>query len=379
MHRDTSILHAGYRSTADDGPFLAGPQFSSTYTARGEPGRHPLTYGRFQNPTWAAWEDALGVLEGGHAIAFASGMAAIAALFGTTLKPGDVVVLPGDSYYTTRVLAANWLEQIGVKVRHAPTRDNAQAAALEGATLLLLETPTNPQLDVCDIRRLVQAANEKGALVAVDNTTATAYLQQPLQLGAAFVVASDTKALTGHSDVVLGHVATRDEEKAVALRTWRTQHGAIPWPMEVWLAHRSLATLPLRLTRQCQSAQQIAERLASRPDVRAVFYPGLATHPGHAIAGTQMRAFGSVVSFDLGTRERAEAFLAAATLVREATSFGGVHSSAERRARWGGDAVGGGFIRFSVGCEHLDDLLTDIERALDVSSAGRAAGSPDQR
>lgn len=364
MHRDTAILHAGYRSTDSEGPFLNGPQFSSTYTAHGEPGRHSFTYGRFQNPTWTAWEDALSVLEGGHAIAFASGMAAAAAVFGTTLRPGDVVVLPGDSYYTTRLLASTWLEAIGVEVRLAATRDNAQAQALEGARLLWVETPTNPQLDVCSIRQLVDAATASGTLVAVDNTTATAYLQQPLALGAAYVVASDTKALTGHSDLVLGHVATGDPEKASALRTWRTQHGGIPGPMEVWLAHRSLATLPLRLSQQCRSALQLAIFLSSRSDVEAVHYPGLPSHPGHVIAREQMQAFGPVVSLDLRTRERADAFLRSLTLVREATSFGGVHSTAERRARWGGDAISEGFVRFSVGCEYTQDLIDDVAGAL---------------
>jgi cystathionine gamma-lyase len=296
-------------------------------------------------------------------------MAAMAALFGTTLRPGDVAVLPADSYYTTRVVATNWLESIGIKVRLAPTRGNAQAHALDGARLLLIETPTNPHLDVCDIRALAGAAAAKGVLVAVDNTTATAYLQQPLRLGATFVVASDTKALIGHSDVVLGHVATNDPDRATALRTWRTQQGAIPGPMEVWLAHRSIATLPLRLSQQCRSAQALASFLASRADVSGVCYPGLPEHPGHAIAKDQMAAFGPVVSFDVGTRARAEAFLAALTLVREATSFGGVHSSAERRARWGGDKVGEGFIRFSVGCERTEDLLTDVGTALDASAA----------
>jgi cystathionine gamma-lyase len=367
MHRDTEILHAGYHRTADDGPFLAGPQFSSTYTARGEPSRHPLTYGRFHNPTWAAWEEALGLLEGGAAVSFASGMAATSAVFGTTLKPGDVVVLPAESYYTTRVLASTWLASIGITVRLAPTARNAQADAIDGARLLWIETPTNPRLDVCDIRELVAAATAKGVLVAVDNTTATAYLQRPLDLGATYAVASDTKGLTGHSDLVLGHVATRDAERAAALRTWRTQHGAIPGPMEVWLAHRSLATLALRLTQQCRTALGLAELLAARRDVVAVLYPGLPSHPGHAIARGQMQAFGSVVSFDLGTRERAETFLGTLTLVREATSFGGVHSSAERRARWGGDAIGEGFVRFSVGCEHTGDLLADVERALDAA------------
>lgn len=369
MHRDTRILHAGYRASKEAGAFLAGPQFSSTYTAPGDPSQHDLTYGRFHNPTWTAWEEALGVLEGGHAIAYASGMAAVAAVFGVCLRPGDVVVLPADSYYTTRLLASDWLEAIGVQVRLAPTRGNAQGGALEGARLLWLETPTNPQLDVCDIQELVQAARARGVLVAVDNTTATAYLQQPLVLGADYVVASDTKALTGHSDLVLGHVATTDPERASALRAWRTQHGAIPGPMEVWLAHRSLATLALRLNRQCASAHQLAGFLASQDAVEAVYYPGLFDHPGHAIAKRQMQAFGSVVSFDLATRARAEEFLGGLTIVREATSFGGVHSSAERRARWGGDTISEGFIRFSVGCESVDDILSDVAHALGQADA----------
>jgi cystathionine gamma-lyase len=362
------ILKAGYRSPKEPGTFFDGPQFASTYTTPGDPSQHPLTYGRFHNPTWTAWEDALGVLEGGHAISFASGMAAIAAVFGVCLKSGDVVVLPSDSYYTTRVVASNWLQTIGIQVRLASTRDNAQAGALDGASLLWVETPSNPQLEVCDIQELVQASHRRGVRVAVDNTTATAYLQQPLALGADYVVAADTKALTGHSDVVLGHVATVDAERASALRTWRTQHGAIPGPMEVWLAHRSLATLPLRLTRQCATAEALAAFLRSQPTVQTVYYPGLPDHAGHAVAKRQMRAFGSVVSFDLGTRAQAEAFLHALMLVREATSFGGVHSTAERRARWGGDAISEGFIRFSVGCEATQDILNDVGSALGAAA-----------
>ena len=248
MHRDTRIVHAGYRKTGEPGPFLAGPQFSSTFTSPGDPAAHALTYGRFHNPTWTAWEEALRSLEGGDVVAFASGMAAVSAVFGVTLRPGDVLVLAADCYYTIRRMAAAWLEAIGVQVRLVPTRDNAQLGALEGARLLWLETPTNPMLDVCDIRALADAARARGALVAVDNTTATPYLQQPLALGATFVVASDTKAMSGHSDLILGHVGTTDAQLADALRLWRTQHGAIPGPMEVWLAHRSLPTLPLRLT-----------------------------------------------------------------------------------------------------------------------------------
>jgi cystathionine gamma-lyase len=369
MHRDTLIVHAGYRRRGEAGPFLAGPQFSSTYTTPGDPADHALTYGRFHNPTWTAWEEALGVLEGGQAVAFASGMAAVAAAFGVTLRRGDILVLAADGYYAIRRLAATWLAAIGVEVRLVPT-SGGHAEALDGARLLWLETPSNPLLDVCDIRALAEQARARGALVAVDNTTATAYLQQPLDLGATLVMASDTKALTGHSDLLLGHVATRDQALADALRTWRTHHGAIPGPMEVWLAHRALPTLPLRLSRQCASAERLAAMLAGRRDVAAVHYPGLPQHPAHDTARRQMRAFGTLVSFDLGTRARAEAFLATLTLAREATSFGGVHSIAERRARWGGDAISEGFIRFSVGCEAAEDILADVEQAL---GQGRAA------
>ncbi|HET9359686.1 MAG TPA: cystathionine gamma-lyase [Vicinamibacterales bacterium] len=365
MHRDTRILQAGYAPVELAGPLVDGPQFSATYTTPGQPSDHQWLYGRFQNPTWTVWEAALAELEGGAAVAFASGMAAIAAVFGVCLKPRDIVVLPSDSYYTTRVLASSWLASMGVDVRLAPTRGNQQAGALESARLVWLETPSNPQLDICDIRLLVDAAHARGALVAVDNTTATGYLQQPLALGADYVVASDTKAMTGHSDLVLGHVAATTPEAIDAIRRWRTEHGAIPGPMETWLAHRSVATLPLRLRQQCASALSVATLLASKPAVRTVRYPGLPGHPGHEIATRQMHAFGCVVSFDLASRERADAFLTGSKLIRQATSFGGVHSTAERRARWGGDAVSEGFVRLSVGCESVDDLLEDIESALD--------------
>jgi cystathionine gamma-lyase len=364
VHRDTTILHAGYRGTHEIGVFLAGPQFSATYTALGDPTQHELTYGRFHNPTWLTFEQALAIIEGGQVVSFASGMAAVSAVFGVCLAPGDAVVLPSDSYYTTRLLATNWLQRLGVEVRTAPTRGGAQRDLIDGARLLWLETPTNPGLDVCDIQELAAIAKGKGTLVAVDNTTATGYLQQPLALGADYVVASDTKGLTGHSDLILGHVAVRDPAHAASLHTWRTQHGAVPGPMETWLAHRSLATLPVRQQRQCASAQRLAEFLASNAAVKAVYYPGLPNHPGHAIARRQMQAFGTVVSFELATAAQAEGFLRRLELVREATSFGGVHSTAERRARWGGDQIAEGFIRFSVGCEDVGDILDDVGRSL---------------
>jgi cystathionine gamma-lyase len=285
------------------------------------------------------------------------------------LRPGEVVILPADSYYTTRVLAEGYLAQMGIQVSMAPTADNAQQQHLRGAKLLWLETPSNPGLDVCDIAMLVAAAHAEGVLVAVDNTTPTVLGQCPLALGADFSVASDTKALTGHSDLILGHVAAREQVWADRLRTWRTQSGAIPGPMEVWLAHRSLTTLDLRLERQCHNALALARLFAARPDVRGVRYPGLPADPAHDVAARQMQRFGPVVSFVLADRQHAETFLHACQLVYEATSFGGIHTTAERRARWGGDVIPEGFIRLSAGCEDTADLLADITQALDVAVA----------
>ena len=181
-------------------------------------------------------------------------------------------------------------------------------------------------------------------------------------------MASDTKALTGHSDLILGHVATRDPAWAERVRTWRTQCGAIPGPMEVWLAHRSLATADVRLERQCRNALALATLLARHPAVQSVRYPGLPDDPAYAIASQQMQRFGTVVSFTLRNRQQAEAFLEACELVYEATSFGGIHTTAERRARWGGDTIPEGFIRLSAGCEDTDDLLADCTQALEMSA-----------
>jgi cystathionine gamma-lyase len=204
-------------------------------------------------------------------------------------------------------------------------------------------------------------------MVAVDNTFATPLGQRPLDLGADFSIASASKALTGHADLILGYVAARDPAEAESLLEWRIHAGSVPGPFEVWLAHRSLATLDVRLQRACATAQALAERLSARSDVESVRYPGLPSDPAHELAQRQMTRFGTIVSFTLESAERADAFLAACRLVSAATSFGGVHSSAERRGRWGGDEVAPGFIRFSVGCEDTADVIADVERALDQS------------
>ena len=373
MRIGTKVIHAGLGPAVQGGPFLAGVTFAGPFYASGDPSTSTYTYGRSHNPTWTQFERALSELEGGAAVSFASGMAAVAAVFGTTLRPGDVLVMPSDGYYTAQLLANGFFAENGVQVRQAPTAGSGFSQLLEKAKLLWLESPSNPGLDVCDIETLVKAAHEKEVLVAVDNSLPTVLGQQPLELGADFSVASDTKGLTGHSDLVLGHVAVRDSALAEKLFAWRAQVGAVPGPMEVWLAHRSLATLEMRLERQCRNAQAIAEYLLTRSDVGGLRYPGLLSDPSHQIAARQMRYYGPVVSFVLAERALAEQFLRSCNLVIEATSFGGVHTTAERRARWGGDEIAEGFIRLSAGCEDNEDLVDDIAQALDALRIGRGA------
>lgn len=358
----TRVVHAGLPEARQHDPLLPGPQFASVYHLSGDPVGHPLEYGRYGNPTWLRWEAALGELERGRAVSFSSGMAAVAAVLMPRLRDGDVLMLPEDGYPSVRDLASR---QQGVELRTFPTA--SPPSSFDGVSFVWLESPSNPGLDVCDIAAACSAAHDAGALVAVDNTLATPLGQRPLELGADFSVASDSKHATGHSDLILGHVAVRDDALASELDSWRRITGAVPGPFEAWLAHRSLATLDVRLERQCGSALALAELLAARSDVTGVRYPGLPQDPSHAVAARQMSNFGSIVVFDVGSRDRAERFLEACALVAEATSFGGVHAAAERRARWSGNSVPEGFIRFSVGCETPADLLADVERALDAT------------
>ncbi|MFB7779935.1 cystathionine gamma-lyase [Streptomyces bauhiniae] len=373
----TRAVRAGLPEPVKHEPTLPGPVFAAHFHLPGDVSG-PYSYGRDGNPTWTLLERAIGELEAPGAddaetLVFASGMAAISAVLFSQLKTGDTVVLPSDGYQALPLARAQ-LEAFGIEVRTAPTGGDAQLDALDGAKLLWIESPSNPGLDVCDIRRLVEEAHARGALVAVDNTLATPLGQRPLELGADFAVASGTKQLSGHGDVLLGYVVGRSGEPMDAVRRWRKIVGAIPGPMEAWLAHRSIATLPLRVDRQNATALAVAEALRDRPDISGLRYPGLPDDPSHEVAARQMRRFGCVVSFTLPTRERAERFLEALRLVEDATSFGGVRSTAERRGRWGGDAVPDGFIRMSVGAEDAEDLVADVLRALNESaeSAGSA-------
>lgn len=362
----TRAVRAGVPHGEQGEPFLPGPAFATGFHLRGDDvDVTPYGYARYGNPTWTALERAVAELEGEgvEALVFASGSAAIAAVMCSTLNAGDVVVVPGDGYPAARTVAGE-LARLGVEPREVPTDTDAVLAATPGAALVLIETPSNPGLDLVDVAAVAAATRAAGARLVVDNTLGTPLGQRPLDFGADATVLSGSKHLTGHADLLLGTVSSRDQELLAAVRRWRNGTGAILGPFEAWLAHRSLTTLDVRLERQCASAQQLAELLATRADVEGVRYPGLPGDPAHALAARQMSRFGSVLTLDLGTAERANAFLAAAELIVEATSFGGIHTTGERRARWGTDAISPGLIRLSVGIESAADLVADLEQAL---------------
>jgi cystathionine gamma-lyase len=361
----TRSVHAGLPDDVRPGqPFLPGPVFAAPYhldpTAGPQPGVDG--YGRTDNATWRALETAIGELEGGECAAFSSGMSAVSAVLLTQLRPGDTVLLPADGYFLTRAFAARSMPD--VRVLLAPTA--GPYPSFEGVRLVLLETPANPGLDVCDIAEIADRAHAAGALVAVDNTTPTPLGQRPLELGADLVVASASKALTGHSDLILGYTCAASPELAAQLRTWRAGTGGVPGPFEAWLAHRSLGTLDLRLSRQSQNAAAVAELLAGRPEVTSVRWPGRVGDPSYEVARRQMRRIPGIVTFTLPSKAHVDAFLTASRLIAAATSFGGLHSSADRRAQWG-DETPDGLVRLSCGVEDTEDLVADIRAALEAA------------
>jgi len=359
--RFADYLHHATRRRRTGEPFEPPIVNTTHYALPGDP-QGTYQYARWANPTWTALEEALGVLEDAEVLAFPSGMAAVTAVMSSLLRPGDRVLLPSDGYYTVRHAAEKYLQPMGVQVASCAT-EALEKEALGGLKLVWIETPSNPFLNLADIRGVAERAHEAGALVVVDNTTMTPLGQRPLDLGADLVVSSDSKAVNGHSDVLFGHVATRRPELMAAARDWRRTCGAVPGPFESWLVHRGIDTLELRFARMCENAQVLAQRLCAHPRVRSVRYPGLPGHPAHALACSQMRRFGALVGITLAGRDEAERFLQSCRYVRSATSFGGLHSSAERRKRWG-DAVEEGFIRFSAGCEPTEALWSDLDQAL---------------
>ena len=343
----TESVHAGLPPARQGEPFLPGPVFASAFHLAGDDVHGAYGYQRDGNPTWTNYERALGELEGGEVVLFASGMAAVSAVM-LSLGPGDVFAGPDDAYPGVRNIARDHLAPRGVEVRMGPTDQTRLERDAQGATMVWAETPSNPGLEVLDIPALAAAAGD--APVVVDGTLAGPLRQRPLELGAAYSVVSASKHLTGHSDLLMGYVATSDPKRADRLREWRVLTGAIAGPWEAWLAHRSLATYALRLERMEANAAALAEVLRDRDDVAGVRWPGV----------------GSVVGFELADADAARRFLEACELVIESTSFGGVHTNAERRARWGyGGGTAEGFIRFSAGIEDTADLVADVSRALD--------------
>ena len=320
------------------------------------------TYGRKSNPTWRQLESALAELEGATAaVVFSSGMAAITSVLRVLTKPGTTLVVPVDGYYQVRRYAQEYLAPQGITIIEATSAEMVDAAS--GADVVFAETPANPGLDVVDLHRLATVCRGRGATLVVDNTTATPLGQRPLSLGVDLVVASATKALSGHSDLLAGYVAGSQPDLMQALERDRLLAGPILGAFEAWLVLRSLGSAGLRFERQCQNAQALAVMLRAHPAVKSVRYPGLPDDPSHQIATLQMKRYGGLVAVELKDAAAVHAVVERSALVIASTSFGGIHTSVDRRARWG-DPVSDGFARISLGIEDTDDLIADFEQAL---------------
>ncbi|MET0756677.1 MAG: cystathionine gamma-lyase [Mycobacterium sp.] len=343
-------------------PVTPPPVPASTYHLSPDEAEPLDSYGRSSNPTWRQLESALAELEGAAAaLTFGSGMAAITSVLRVLAKPRSKLVVPADGYYQVRRYAAEYLAPQGVTVIEANSSDICDAAV--DANVVLAETPVNPGLDVVDLHHLAMTCRGRGAVLVVDNTTATPLGQQPLSLGADLVVASATKALSGHSDLVAGYVAGSHAELMAAVEQDRLLAGPILGAFEAWLVLRSLGSAGLRYERQCHNAQALAVMLRAHPAVRSVRYPGLPDDPSHQVASLQMKRFGGLVAVELADAAAVHALVERSSLLIASTSFGGIHTSVDRRARWG-DPVGDGFARISLGIEDTDDLIADIDQAL---------------
>ncbi len=352
LSRATLAVTVGRPPHEPDEPLNEPITMASTYVAGGD-----REYGRYANPTWTAFEEALGTLEGGRCLAFSSGLAAVGTLL-DLVGHGGVVVAPRHSYNGTIMQLAD-LEARGRLRAHLVdvTDTDAVVAACADADLVWMESPTNPALEVVDLPPVIAAAHEAGANVVVDNTFATPLLQRPLELGADLVVHSATKFIAGHSDVVMGAIATGSQELYDVLKSRRDLLGNSPGPFEAWLALRGLRTLPVRLDRACANAAELVRRLEQHPAVEEVRHPG----------------WGAIVSVVVrGGAAAADVLTHSTSLWVHATSLGGVESTLERRRRWKLEAptIPDGLVRLSVGLEDVDDLWRDLEQALERASAG---------
>jgi cystathionine beta-lyase/cystathionine gamma-synthase len=373
MRFQTRAIHVGQEPDAEYGAVNVPIYQTSTYAqpAVGKP--KAFDYARGGNPTREALQQVLASLEGGaHALSFSSGLGATTTLL-LTLRPGDHVVLGDDVYGGTYRLLARVLREWGLAFDTVDLADEAglRSALREETAMVWLESPTNPFLKIVDVERVAAVAHEHGARCVVDNTFATPYLQRPLELGADTVVHSVTKYLGGHSDLVGGAIVTSDEELAERLTFLQNAVGAVPGPMDCYLALRGVRTLAVRMEAHCDGAERVATFLAGHPRVVRVHYPGLPGHPGHEVAARQMRRFGGMVSFEVGSREEAVAVAERTTLFFLAESLGGVESLIEVPAPMTHASVAGSplevpdtLVRLSVGIEHPDDLVADVEQAL---------------
>jgi cystathionine gamma-synthase len=373
---DTLAIHAGQDPDPLTGAVTVPIYQTSTYKQDGVGGlRGGFEYSRSANPTRTALEESLAAIEGGtRGLAFASGLAAEDTLLRAVCRPGDHVVLPGDAYGGTYRLVARVLTNWGLEYTPVPLSDLAavHAAVRENTKVIWCETPSNPLLGIADIAALAGIARAAHALLVVDNTFATPYLQQPLALGADIVVHSTTKYLGGHSDVIGGALVCRDVELGQELMFHQNAMGAVPGPFDSWLVLRGIKTLGVRMDRHCENAERIAAFLLDHPAVDQVFFPGLLEHPGHDIAARQMNNFGGMVSFTMRGGE--EAALKVCELVQLfilGESLGGVESLIEHPGRMTHASVAGSplevpdnLVRLSVGIENVEDLLTDLAQAL---------------
>jgi cystathionine gamma-synthase len=376
---ETRAIHAGYEPDPTTGAVIPPIYATSTYKQDGVGGlRGGYEYSRSGNPTRTALEGALAALEEGErGFSFASGLAAEDTVIRSLCTPGDHVVIPDDAYGGTFRLFDKVAKVWGVD--HSPAAvsdvDAVRAAIRPGETRLVwVETPTNPLLNIGDIEALAAVAHDAGALLVVDNTFASPYLQQPLVLGADLVLHSTTKYVGGHSDVVGGAVVVRDLEVAERIAFHQSSMGAVPGPFDAFLTHRGLKTLGPRMDRHCDNAEKVVEFLAGHPSVAQVIYPGLEEHPGHAVAARQMKRFGGMVSFRVaGGEAQALAVCENAEVFTLGESLGGVESLIEHPGRMTHASVAGtdlevpaDLVRLSVGIETAEDLLADLDRALSV-------------
>ena len=374
---ETLAIHAGQEPDPTTGAVVPPIYQVSTYAQDGVGGlRAGYEYSRSSNPTRTALEECLAALEGGtRALAFASGMAAEDCLLRTVCAPGDHVLIPHDAYGGTYRLFDKILSRWQVSYRPVPVSSAAavkDALAERPARLVWVETPTNPLLSIVDITALAEICRDAGALLVVDNTFASPYLQNPLALGAGAVVHSTTKYLSGHSDVVGGALVVADAELGDRLAFSQNATGAVPGPFDAWLTLRGIKTLAVRIERHSHNALRVAHMLAAHPAVTGVLYPGLPGHPGHETAAKQMRGFGGMVSFRVrGGEEEAVAVCGRTRVFTLAESLGGVESLIEHPHRMTHASVAGSalevpadLIRLSVGIESCDDLLEDLRMAL---------------